>query len=74
MSAADDIFDELEDPAQHWVDLVDAYRGHDLNGVRKLILVAKASKWTQKLWKQEMGPTELASDPEDYDRLDSGSE
>ncbi len=59
MTAAGDIFDNLEDPAQHWVDLVGAYREHDLNGVRRLILVAKKSLWTEKLWKEEMGPVEL---------------
>ncbi len=64
MTAAEgDIFDKLEDPAQHWVDLVGAYREHDLNGVRKLILVAKKSLWTPKLWQLEMGPTELGSEP-----------
>lgn len=56
MAAKGDIFEDLEDPAQHWVDLVGAYREHDLGATRRLILVAKQSNWTEALWKMEMAP------------------
>ncbi len=62
----EDKFDNLEDPAQHWVNLVVAYRKRDVNATSEILRQAKQSGWTQALWEEEIGPTELASEPEDW--------
>jgi len=66
--AKGDIFDGVEDPGQYWVDLVEAYRSHDLNGVRAIILAAKASKWTNKMWADTLLPEkgDLGDDEEGW--------
>ncbi len=46
----DEDFTGFEDPAEAWIVLVVAYRNRDLNAAREAIGLAKASKWTEKLW------------------------
>ena len=54
-------YDALEDPALHWVKLVDAYRTRDPAACNRVLAVAKKSQWTGTLWAQEMS-TAMAMD------------
>lgn len=69
VDATGDIYDQLEDPAQQWVNLCVAYRERSINGVGEILRTAKASQWTQALWEAELAPTEddlgWGSDPDD---------
>jgi hypothetical protein len=46
-------YSALEDPALHWVKLVDAFRTRDPMSVNRVLAVAKKSQWTGTLWAQE---------------------
>jgi hypothetical protein len=58
-------YEKLEDPALHWVRLVDGYRTRDLDLVRRMLDVAKKSQWTGTLWKQEMAHMQLSEESPD---------
>ena len=60
-------YDKLEDPALHWVKLVDAFRTRDPAAVNRVLAVAKKSQWTGTLWKQEMDTMHTGWEEEDSD-------
>lgn len=67
-------YENLEDPALHWVKLADAYRTRDPAAVARVLRVAKNSQWTGTLWEQEMAGG--WGDPKDEDtdeELDTGA-
>jgi len=43
-------FSRLEDPAKHWIDLVIACHSGNPARVRKMLSVAKTSKWNYQKW------------------------
>jgi hypothetical protein len=60
-------YDALEDPALHWVKLVDAYRTRDPAACNRVLAVAKKSQWTGTLWKREMQTMAMEESDEDFD-------
>ncbi len=60
-------FNEYEDPARCWIDLVLAFKASNPNSVRAVLTQAKASHWTHDLYNTALQEAADASD-DDEDR------
>lgn len=61
-------WDQLEDPAENWIQFVMAVQSGDPSKTRPLTIKARNSKWTMRLWMEataegeEEGSSEMESD------------
>ncbi len=61
-------YQDYEDPARSWIDLVAAAHSGDPRRVREMLAVAKRSHWTHQEYDEALKVDELEEDP-DYGGL-----
>ncbi len=57
-------WDQYENPARAWIDLVAAFSSGNPDSVRACLTLAKVSKWTHQLFDESLEELEQEDDPD----------